>query len=200
MSKILSLEEAVTALASGEVIALPTDTVYGVGAAINKASVAKVFELKQRPQDVALPVLVCCVDQALELGVSWNESAQLLSDAFWPGPLTIVVSGPSDLAETIGSTTNSVGLRMPNNEVLLGVLKNGPLCVSSANNHGEAPCETPQQVLETFNGRAVFSGVLDGGACSGEVSTVVDVSGENWKILRSGALSEQEIKQVLFKY
>jgi len=199
MSKILSLEEAVTALASGEVIALPTDTVYGVGAAINKASVAKVFELKQRPQDVALPVLVCCVDQALELGVSWNESAQLLSDAFWPGPLTIVVSGPSDLAETIGSTTNSVGLRMPNNEVLLGVLKNGPLCVSSANNHGEAPCETPQQVLETFNGRAVFFGVLDGGACSGKVSTVVDVSGENWKILRSGALSETEIAHVLAK-
>ncbi len=180
-------------------IALPTDTVYGVGAAINKASVAKVFELKQRPQDVALPVLVCCVEQALELGVSWNESAQLLSDAFWPGPLTIVVSGPSDLAETIGSTTNSVGLRMPNNEVLLGVLKNGPLCVSSANNHGEAPCETPQQVLETFNGRAVFSGVLDGGACSGKVSTVVDVSGENWKILRSGALSEQDIAHVLAK-
>jgi len=199
MSKILSLEEAVTALASGEVIALPTDTVYGVGAAINKASVAKVFELKQRPQDVALPVLVCCVEQALELGVSWNESAQLLSDAFWPGPLTIVVSGPSDLAETIGSTTNSVGLRMPNNEVLLGVLKNGPLCVSSANNHGEAPCETPQQVLETFNGRAVFFGVLDGGACSGKVSTVVDVSGENWKILRSGALSETEIAHVLAK-
>jgi len=199
MSKILSLEEAVTALASGEVIALPTDTVYGVGAAINKASVAKVFELKQRPQDVALPVLVCCVEQALELGVSWNESAQLLSDAFWPGPLTIVVSGPSDLAETIGSTTNSVGLRMPNNEVLLGVLKNGPLCVSSANNHGEAPCETPQQVLETFNGRAVFSGVLDGGACSGKVSTVVDVSGENWKILRSGALSEQDIAHALAK-
>jgi len=199
MSKILSLEEAVTELASGEVIALPTDTVYGVGAAINKASVAKVFELKQRPQDVALPVLVCCVEQALELGVSWNESAQLLSDAFWPGPLTIVVSGPSDLAETIGSTTNSVGLRMPNNEVLLGVLKNGPLCVSSANNHGEAPCETPQQVLETFNGRAVFSGVLDGGACSGKVSTVVDVSGENWKILRSGALSETEIAHVLAK-
>jgi len=199
MSKILSLEEAVTALASGEVIALPTDTVYGVGAAINKASVAKVFELKQLPQDVALPVLVCCVDQALELGVSWNESAQLLSDAFWPGPLTIVVGGPSDLAETIGSTTNSVGLRMPNNEVLLGVLKNGPLCVSSANNHGEAPCETPQQVLETFNGRAVFSGVLDGGACSGKVSTVVDVSGENWKILRSGALSETEIAHVLAK-
>ena len=199
MSKILSLEEAVTALASGEVIALPTDTVYGVGAAINKASVAKVFELKQRPQDVALPVLVCCVEQALELGVSWNESAHLLSDAFWPGPLTIVVSGPSDLAETIGSTTNSVGLRMPNNEVLLGVLKNGPLCVSSANNHGEAPCETPQQVLETFNGRAVFSGVLDGGACSGKVSTVVDVSGENWKILRSGALSETEIAHVLAK-
>ena len=199
MSKILSLEEAVTALASGEVIALPTDTVYGVGAAINKASVAKVFELKQRPQDVALPVLVCCVEQALELGVSWNESAQLLSDAFWPGPLTIVVSGPSDLAETIGSTTNSVGLRMPNNEVLLGVLKNGPLCVSSANNHGEAPCETPQQVLETFNGRAVFSGVLDGGVCSGEVSTVVDVSGENWKILRSGALSEQDIAHALAK-
>jgi len=142
---------------------------------------------------------VCCVDQALELGVSWNESAQLLSDAFWPGPLTIVVSGPSDLAETIGSTTNSVGLRMPNNEVLLGVLKNGPLCVSSANNHGEAPCETPQQVLETFNGRAVFFGVLDGGACSGKVSTVVDVSGENWKILRSGALSETEIAHVLAK-
>ena len=199
MSKILSLEEAVAALANGEVIALPTDTVYGVGAAINKASVAKVFELKQRPQDVALPVLVCCVEQALELGVLWNESAQLLSDAFWPGPLTIVVSGPSDLAETIGSTTNSVGLRMPNNEVLLGVLKNGPLCVSSANNHGEAPCETPQQVLETFNGRAVFSGVLDGGACSGKVSTVVDVSGENWKILRSGALSETEIAHVLAK-
>jgi L-threonylcarbamoyladenylate synthase len=200
MSKILSLEEAVGALASGEVIALPTDTVYGVGAAINKASVAKVFELKQRPHDVALPVLVCCVEQALELGISWNERAQLLSDAFWPGPLTIVVSAPSAFAETIGSTTKSVGLRMPKNEALLDVLKNGPLCVSSANNHGETPCETALQVLETFNGRAAFFGVLDGGTCSGEVSTVVDVTSSNWKILRSGAIGEETIKQVLFMY
>lgn len=199
MSKILSFDEAVAALANGEVVALPTDTVYGVGAAINRVSVAKVFALKQRPQDVALPVLVCCVEQALELGVSWSESARLLSDAFWPGPLTIVVSGPSDLAETIGSTTQSVGLRMPNNEVLLGVLKNGPLCVSSANNHGETPCETAQQALDAFNGREVFSGVLDGGTCRGEVSTVVDVTGENWKILRNGALTEQEIAHVLVK-
>jgi tRNA A37 threonylcarbamoyladenosine synthetase subunit TsaC/SUA5/YrdC len=88
---------------------------------------------------------------------------------------------------------------MPKNEVLLDVLKNGPLCVSSANNHGETPCETALQVLETFNGRAAFFGVLDGGMCSGEVSTVVDVTSENWKILRSGALSEQEIAQALAK-
>jgi tRNA A37 threonylcarbamoyladenosine synthetase subunit TsaC/SUA5/YrdC len=88
---------------------------------------------------------------------------------------------------------------MPNNEDLLSLLKNGPLCVSSANNHGESPCETPQQVLETFSGRAVFSGVLDGGACSGEVSTVVDVTSDDWKILRSGALSEQVIARVLDK-
>ena len=199
MSKVISLEEAVAALASGEVVALPTDTVYGVGAAINNSSVAKIFALKQRPQDVALPVLVCCVEQALELGVTWNESAQLLSNAFWPGPLTIVVNAPHDLAQTIGSTTQSVGLRMPNNEVLLSVLKNSPLCVSSANNHGEAPCESAQQVLDVFAGRAMFCGVLDGGTCSGEVSTVVDVTGGDWKILRSGAVSEQEIAHALAK-
>ena len=199
MSKVLSLEEAVAALASGEVVALPTDTVYGVGAAINKSSVAKIFALKQRPQNVALPVLVCCVEQALELGVTWNENAQLLSNAFWPGPLTSVISAPHDLAQTIGSTTQSVGLRMPNNEALLSVLKNSPLCVSSANNHGEAPCESAQQVLDVFTDREMFCGVLDGGTCSGEVSTVVDVTGGDWKILRSGAVSEQEIAHALAK-
>jgi tRNA A37 threonylcarbamoyladenosine synthetase subunit TsaC/SUA5/YrdC len=88
---------------------------------------------------------------------------------------------------------------MPNNEALLSVLKNSPLCVSSANNHGESPCESAQQVLDVFAGRPMFGGVLDGGTCSGEVSTVVDVTGEDWKILRSGAVSEQEITQALFK-
>ena len=199
MSKILSLDEIVAALVSGEVVALPTDTVYGVGALVTKDSVAKLFALKQRPQDVALPVLVCCVEQAVELGVTWNERAQLLSDAFWPGALTIVVKAPSELSKIVGSSTGSVGLRMPNNESLLGVLKNGPLCVSSANNHGETPCQSAQQVLDAFLDREMYSGVLDGGTCSGEVSTVVDVTSDDWKILRSGALSEQVIARVLDK-
>ena len=199
MSRVLSIEQAATALASGEVVALPTDTVYGVGVKLNTSSVAKLFALKQRPHDVALPVLVCCSEQAIDLGVTWNEKAQLLSDAFWPGPLTIVVNGPRELTEVIGSTTQSVGLRMPNNESLLGVLKSEPLCVSSANNHSEAPCESAQQVLDTFTGRQELFGVLDGGTCSGEVSTVVDVTGEDWKILRSGAVSEQDIARALAK-
>ena len=194
--KILNLTEAADALVAGGVLALPTDTVYGLAAvAANPVAVELIFEAKRRPRDVALPIMVPSPSTIADLGVEWPEAAQALAATFWPGALTIVVPVAPAIAQRYG-TTDAVGFRQPNRADLLKVLeKTGPLAVTSANLHGEPPCTTAMEVVAQFTG-GVVSGVLDGGACEGVVSTVVRL-GSSWEILRHGAIAEEQISQVL---
>ena len=194
--KILNLTEAADALVAGGVLALPTDTVYGLAAvAANPVAVELIFEAKRRPRDVALPIMVPSPSTVADLGVDWPEAAQSLAAAFWPGALTIVVPVDRDIAQRFG-TTDAVGFRQPNRADLLELLeKTGPLAVTSANLHGESPCTTAADVIAQFADNVV-AGALDGGACEGVVSTVVRL-GSGWEILRHGAISEGEISRVL---
>ena len=194
--KILNMTEAADALVAGRVLALPTDTVYGLAAvAANPVAVELIFEAKRRPRDVALPIMVPSPSTVADLGVDWPEAAQSLAAAFWPGALTIVVPVDRDIAQRFG-TTDAVGFRQPNRADLLELLeKTGPLAVTSANLHGESPCTTVADVIAQFADNVV-SGALDGGACEGVVSTVVRL-GSGWEILRHGAISEGEISRVL---
>ncbi len=199
MTALLDLSSALDALATGFVVALPTDTVYGFAASLDHPiAVATLFSLKHRPASAALPVLVSSIGQIEALGVGWTERARILSDALWPGALTIVVAAPLDLCTLLGSTTGTIGFRCPRDETLLALLEqSGPLALTSANEHGEAPCESAAQVVRAFNDRSELSGVLDGGERSGKVSTVIDLSSPRWRIVRDGAVQESVLARLL---
>jgi len=186
----LTKDEAVRFLSSGEVVAVPTDTVYGLAASLaHPGAVAELFAMKQRPTSVALPVLADSIDSIQGLGVSWDDGASRLSDVFWPGALTIVVAVPAELAELVGSTDGSVGFRVPRDEVLRDVLVAcGPLAVSSANEHGREPCHSAVEVVRQFSNSHLV-GVLDGGDRAAAVSTVVRVDHGTLEVLRQGSVS-----------
>jgi L-threonylcarbamoyladenylate synthase len=124
-------------LASGGVVAVPTDTVYGVAAPLTLAGVRALFELKGRPEHLALPVLVAGIDQAKTLVSRWPRSAATLAGLFWPGPLTLVVPARSEVGELVGGSGDSVGIRWPAHPVLETLCRAlGPLAVTSANRDG----------------------------------------------------------------
>ena len=195
MIPTLELAAALEALAEGGVVAVPTDTVYGLAASLSRPqAVAQLFALKRRPTTTALPVFVDSLDQIDELGVAWSPRAQLLSDALWPGALTIIVRGPPALASMVGSASGTVGFRCPADDLVRSLLaRSGPLAVTSANEHGRAPCESAADVRHVFAGRVELSGVLDGGRRSATVSTVIDVSTSPWCLVRAGAVNTAAI-------
>jgi tRNA threonylcarbamoyl adenosine modification protein (Sua5/YciO/YrdC/YwlC family) len=199
MVRIINVEVAIATLDGGGVVALPTDTVYGIaGEVSHPAAIETIFQLKDRPRTRALPVLVDSVGQISYLGAVWNDNAQKLADAFWPGALTIVLGVPHELATLLGSENDTVGFRIPDDDVvrrMIAVI--GPLAVSSANVHGERACHSAYEVRDMFSSHAELGGVVDGGERSGDVSTVIDMTGETWSILREGAISEHAIASLL---
>lgn len=199
MPKLLKVEAAIAALDSGGIVAVPTDTVYGLAAEVSQPSaVATLFTLKNRPTFVPIPVLVDSVEQIRFLGVEWPEAAQRLADKFWPGALTIIVPVPHDLAVMLGGERDTAGFRIPDDDDLrrmIAVL--GPFAVTSANDHGEKPCYSAYEVLKRFASRNELNGAIDGGERSGDVSSVVDLSVTPWRVLREGAISSEEFAPVL---
>jgi L-threonylcarbamoyladenylate synthase len=198
MTRIVERDDAVRLLREGAVVALPTDTVYGVAASLaHRDAVASLFLLKNRPSGVPLPVLVHALSPIQEIDVEWSNQAQRLSEEFWPGSLTIVVPASHELALTLGGSSDTVGVRVPDDELLLSILREcGPLAVSSANTHGADPCQSANDVLQALAGEHL-AGVLDGGVRRGEVSTVVEVGESSWRVLRDGAISAARIAAVL---
>lgn len=179
--------DAVARLGAGEVVALPTDTVYGLCVAATVAgATARLFEVKERPASVALPVLVADSEDAAELG-EFNQAARKLLTAHWPGPLTIVVARTdASLGWDLGGEPATIGLRCPNEETLRRIARAvGPLAVSSANVHGHPPCTTAAEVEGAFG--AAFP-VVDGGRRAAIPSTVVDCTGDQVRTLRRGVV------------
>jgi L-threonylcarbamoyladenylate synthase len=192
-------DETVRLLNAGGVVALPTDTVYGLAASLESVdAIAQLFSMKRRPSAVALPVLVDSILSIERLGVTWPADARKLSDAFWPGALTIVVDVPPELARRVGSDVDTVGFRLPDDELLREVLtQTGPLAVSSANEHAEPPCQSVAEVLAVFGESETLAAVLDGGERTGGVSTVVRVHDNEWQILRHGVVNADDVTRVL---
>ncbi len=187
--RLLTRDDAVAALRRGDVVAVPTDTVYGVAARLDDPdAVARLFAIKSRPSDVALPILVGSLQDLVALGVHWSDAAQRLAEHFWPGALTIVVGAPLELARRVGAT-HSVGVRHARHEELDAVITRcGPLAVTSANQHGFAPCTSAAEVLTTA-WAAPLAGVIDAGVCDGVASTVVELDATGWRVRRRGAVS-----------
>lgn len=192
-----ALDHAAVALAEGLLVVLPTDTVYGIAARVDKPeALSLLFAAKGRSRDLALPVLVADTGQARTLG-KFSRDAELLAQVFWPGPLTIVVERTPHFSAEIGGDGRTVGLRVPDHEVPLRLTKDtGPLATSSANKSGE---ETPSEIgtLIALFGEEVGVYLDAGPARAGPPSTVVSVEEERVEIIREGGVTERQIRDAL---
>lgn len=185
---------------SGEVVAFPTETVYGLGAdAWNPSAISKVFEIKGRPSDNPLIVHVAETKQISDFTDSVPESAQLLIDEFWPGPLTIVFKKKAEVLDAVTAGLDTVAIRMPDHPLALELITGtGPLVAPSANTSGRPSPTKATHVREDFG--EDFP-VIEGGATMvGLESTVVDLTHSQPAILRPGSISRKEIEEVLGGY
>lgn len=192
-----ALRRAVQALRGGRLVALPTDTVYGLAAdAFNAYACAMVFQAKSRPRSLPLPVLVARPRDAWALTATVPRAAAALAAAFWPGALTLVLPESPGLEWDIGETGGTVGVRIPDHPDALALLQRiGALAVTSANRYGSPTPRTAGEVAEQL-GHAV--GVyLDGGPSRGDVpSTIVDLTQDEPRVVREGAIPAHEIERV----
>lgn len=192
------LVAAVTAVQHGDLVVLPTDTVYGIGAdAFTPSAVSALLTAKGRGRNVPPPVLVGSVRAASALVESLGPFGQDLIDEFWPGPLTLVFRSSPTLKWDLGDTRGTVAVRMPLHPVALDLLRrSGPMAVSSANKHGRPAATTADDAREQFG--AAVSVYLDAGSCADSVpSTIVDLTGSVPRVLRSGAVTADQLRKVV---
>ena len=189
-----AVQIAAAALQAGQVIALATDTVYGLVARVDDAeAIHQMYELKGRPADRRTAVLVADIAQAAGL-VEMEGLASRLALRFWPGPVTIVAARRASTAAGVGDRS-TIGVRCPDDDVVRAIAERvGPLAATSANRHGMAPPESATAVSEVFPSIGV---VIDGGDRSGGASTVVRVDGDDLTVVREGPISEARIRAVL---
>lgn len=198
-SDTFAIELAARAISRGEVICLPTDTVYGIGAdPFSTTAITRLLTAKSRTRANPPPVLVTGIEQASSVSAELPEAAVKLMEAFWPGAMTIIVPAREDIGWDLGETNGTVALRMPDSHVALDLLRTvGPLAVTSANEHGQQPASTVDEAYEQL-GDAVTLYVDDGevGGGAGLASTMVDATGAP-RILRHGGVTQAEIERVL---
>ena len=185
---------ALNSLRAGEPVGVPTDTVYGLAAAAADAdAVQQLFELKERPADRSIAVLVSGL-VAAETLVRFTPQACRLAERFWPGPLTIVAERRSGAPAHLG-TGATIGVRLPDDDIMRAIAGPGPVAVTSANLHGGPTPSTAQGVAQLF---PALSLVVNGGPRPGASSTVVDMTGSAPAILREGPISLDGISSVMF--
>jgi tRNA threonylcarbamoyl adenosine modification protein (Sua5/YciO/YrdC/YwlC family) len=192
------LREAASAVRRGELVVLPTDTLYGIGAdAFNSEAVGDLLEAKGRGRNMPSPVLVGSPNTLHGLVTDFSEQAWELVDAFWPGALTLVARHQPSLQWDLGDTRGTVAIRMPLHPVAIELLtETGPMAVSSANLTGHASpqdCDAAQGMLG--DSVAIY---LDGGPTPAAVpSSIVDVTGKVPVLLRAGAISADQLREVV---
>ncbi len=193
-----ALSSAAHCVASGQLVVLPTDTVYGVGAdAFDTAAIADLLAAKGRGRDMPVPVLVGSWTTIEGLASSVSTRTWDLIESFWPGGLTLVVEHAQSLSWDLGDARGTVAVRMPLHPVAIELLEStGPLGVSSANRTGQPPALTAADAqAQLGDDVAVY---LDGGtARTGVASTIVDVTGEVPRVLRAGAVGLDELRAVV---
>src|ERR1700684_4022489 len=191
------IKAAALALRTGELVVLPTDTLYGIGAdAFYPSAVNGLLKAKGRGRDMPPPVLVGTVRAAMALVMDLADVGKDLIDEFWPGGLTIVCRSSPTLVWDLGETKGTVAVRMPLHPVALDLLKRtGPLAVSSANVSGRPAATTADEAMAQLGDSvAVY---LDGGPCADEVpSTIVDLTGSVPRLLRQGVIPVERLREV----
>ena len=192
-----ALDEAVHAVSRGQLVVLPTDTVYGVGAdAFTPRAVKALLDAKGRGRQMPPPVLIPDVRTLDGLATEVPGTVRALAAAFWPGALTLIVTAQPTLTWDLGETRGTVALRVPDHPLALALLRRtGPMAVSSANKTGQPAATTAADAAGQL-GDAVAV-VLDGGPTPGNApSTILDATGDRLRLVRLGALSLDELRAV----
>jgi L-threonylcarbamoyladenylate synthase len=201
--KPLLLDQAIEKLSQGDVVAMPTETVYGLAARIDsKEGIQKIFSIKKRPFFDPLIVHVASKEMAYPLTTDWSPIANFLAEHFWPGPLTMVLPKSDSVDSMITSGLPTVGIRMPKHSISLSLIEKlaVPLAAPSANRFGRTSPTTAEHVRSEFPQDDLL--ILDGGPCDvGLESTVLLIKRENesyvLSILRAGAITQKEIERTL---
>ena len=192
-------DEAAEIIKTGGLVAVPTETVYGLaGNGLDEEAVKQIYEVKGRPQVKPLSLMVPGAEAMDRYCEDVPQGARLLAERFWPGPLTIVLKAKDFIPSIVLAGGDTVGLRCPDHPMTLELLKKAgvPFAAPSANPSGEESPKTAQKVWDYFSGR--IEGIIDGGECGiGRESTIISMAQKPYKILRQGALAEKEIASAL---
>jgi L-threonylcarbamoyladenylate synthase len=194
-----AIQEAAKWILNGGVVALPTDTLYALAAdPFSPVGVARVFAVKGRAADRALPLIAADAAQVVEHLGQLPPAGQRLAERFWPGPLTLLVTAPRGLASDVTGGTGKVGVRVPADTVARAICAatGHPITATSANVSGEPPTPDPDQVEQRLGDRVdllIDTGTTRGGAAS----TIVDVTGADPVLVRAGAISWDDIQACL---
>lgn len=195
-----TLQRAANVVRSGGLIVYPTETLYGVGAdATNPLAIKKVHEVKLRAEHKPILIIVDSIEMMSAFVDDVSSAAQMLMEKFWPGPLTLVFKASERVPVELAGGSGTVGIRIPSSHVCLRLLAHlgRPLTSSSANRTGERPSRRISEIQSQLRGIDLY---LDGGELpESEPSTVVDVTGVAPRVLRSGAITSQQMDQVLLR-
>lgn len=194
-----ALDYAGALLRAGEVVGIPTETVYGLAAnALDPKAVARIFAAKGRPQDNPLIVHIAAMEDVNGIASAFPPEAQALAEAFWPGPLTIILPKQDRIPMVTSGGLNTVGIRFPSHPMAQAIIRAAgvPLAAPSANTSGRPSTTTAQHVMEDLDGK--IAAVVDGGPCTvGVESTVVSLCGARPRLLRPGGISLEQLQSVL---
>lgn len=193
------IDKAKSLIVAGELVAVPTDTVYGLaGDATNETALSQIFIVKNRPADIPLIALSDSIEKLSMVSQQLTEKEIRLADEFWPGALTMIVQKSQDVPDLMTARLNTIGIRIPAHKMALDLMKQlkSPLAVTSANIHGLPSPKSAQEVEEQIGDEIKY--ILDGGVSQiGEESTIIRIVSEKIKVFRPGALSLEQLQQAL---
>lgn len=199
LERAQAIEAAAEAIAEGQLVVFPTETVYAIACRPDDpAATGRLFEAKRRPARLSLPVLTPDVTSAWRLGLR-SVLASAVAEAFWPGPLTMVLPRTeASAAWDLGNRPGTIGLRVPDHRLAAALMRRaGPVAATSANLSGQQPVADPAGLVETFGDRvAVYLVLSPGSVLGGSPSTVVDLTGEELLVLREGAIGPDRLRAV----
>lgn len=196
---VIALRRAAEAIRRDEVVVIPTDTLYGISAnPFSTVAVGRVFAVKGRAEKHPLPLIAGDAEQVTRLVGALPPKAAALARTFWPGPLTLIVAAPASLVREVTAGTGTVGVRVPDHAVARELCRvaDTVLTATSANISGQPPTPDPDVVSHTLAGRIDM--LLDAGkTAGGSPSTVIDVTRDDVRLVRAGAVSWEEIQRCL---
>ncbi len=194
-----TLRYAVDFITRGRVVGIPTDTFYGLAAdPFNLAAVERIYRVKGRPETRALPILVNSVEQATILARDLPPAFLVLAKRFWPGALTLLVDASNRIPLKVTANTGRIALRWPKSQVACKLIEilDGPITGTSANVSGFPSCSSAEQLVKQMGDRLPL--VLDAGETGAVMaSTIVELHGDDWRVLREGIVSEQDVRAAL---